>query len=85
MCPANAFYSKVFKRFQMTVVEGRHFWEHHSRVLKYFKELEDEYGAGKNLILLIGNESTPVPSDRLDLNKQVWKGQIETVIAAGYF
>jgi hypoxanthine phosphoribosyltransferase len=85
VCPANAFYSKVFKRFQRTEVDGEQFWEHHSRVLKKFKELEENYEANKNLILVIGNESTPVPSDRLELKQKLWDGQIETVIAKGYF
>jgi|WetSurMetagenome_2_1015567.scaffolds.fasta_scaffold00529_14 hypoxanthine phosphoribosyltransferase len=85
VCPANAFYSKLFKRFQRTEVEGEQFWEHHSRVLKKFKELEIKYEANKNLVLVIGNESTPVPSDKLSLKQNIWSGQIETVIAAGYF
>lgn len=85
VCPANAFYSKVFKRFQRTEVEGEQFWEHHSRVLKKFKKLEAKYESHKNLILVIGNESTPVSSAKLELNQKLWDGQIETVIAAGYF
>ena len=84
-CPANAFYSKVFKRFQRTEVEGEQFWEHYSRVHKFFKDLETKYESHKNLVLVIGNESTPVASNKFELKQKLWKDQIETVIAAGYF
>lgn len=85
VCPTNAFYSKVFKRFQRTEVEGEQFWEHYSRVQKYFKKLEEKYDTNKNLVLVIGNDSTPAASDKLNLKSKIWNGQIETVIAAGYF
>lgn len=84
-CPTNVFYSKVFKRFQRTEVEGEQFWEHYSRIHKRFKILEEKFNSQKNLILVIGNESTPVSSDKLNLNRKLWEGEIETVIAAGYF
>lgn len=83
--PANAFYSKVFKRFQRTEVEGETFWEHYSRIHKKFKELEAKFDEYKNLVLIIGNESSPIQSDKLDLKQRIWNDQIETVIAAGYF
>ncbi len=85
VCPANAFYSKLFKRFQRTEVEGEQFWEHYSRVHKRFKELEDKFDSNKNLVHVIGNESSPISSDKLNLNQKLWEGQIETVIAAGYY
>ena len=39
----------------------------------------------KNLILFIGNESTPIQNERFNLKQKIWEGEIETVIAAGYF
>jgi hypothetical protein len=84
-CPTNAFYSRVFKRFQRTEVEGEQFWEHYSRIHKRFKILEEKYDSKSNLILVIGNESIPVASDKLSLHRKLWEGEIETVIAAGYF
>lgn len=83
--PASAFYSKVFKRFQRTEVEGEIFWEHLSRVHKRFKELEGKFESYRNLVLVIGNESSPIQSERFNLKQRLWDGQIETVIAAGFF
>lgn len=85
VCSTNVFYSKVFKRFQRTEVEGEQFWEHFSRSQKRFKELELKYDSHKNLVLFLGNESTPIPNDKFKVNKMLWEGQIETNIAAGYF
>lgn len=85
VCPANVFHTKVFKRFKRTEVEGELFWEHYSRVHKRFKELELKYESCKNLVLIIGNETSPVLSDQLNLKQKVWEGEIETLIAAAYF
>ena len=85
ICPTNAFYSRVFRRFQRNEVEGEQFWEHYSRIHKYFKKLEEQFNAMNNLVLLIGNETTPIQSNSFNLDQKVWQGEIETVIAAGYF
>lgn len=85
ICPTNAFYSRVFRRFQKNEVEGEQFWEHYSRIHKFFKNLEEEFSSMNNLVLIIGNETTPIQSESLNLDQKVWQGQIETVIAAGYF
>ncbi len=85
ICPTNAFYSRVFRRFQKNEVEGEQFWEHYSRIHKYFKKLEEKHSTMNNLVLLVGNETTPIPSDSINLDQKVWQGEIETVIAAGYF
>ncbi|MBO3696973.1 phosphoribosyltransferase family protein [Roseivirga sp. E12] len=85
--PTNVFHSDVFKRFRSTEVEGEHFWEHYSRVHKFFKHLEDKFESHKNLVLFIGNNET------IDFNmegsglfsEKLWQGEIETVIAAGHF
>lgn len=87
VCPTNVFYSTVFKRFQRIEVEGSVFWEHYSRVHKFFNILQEKHTLAKNVVLVVGNESIPVAvtRDKLQLKEKIWEGEIETVIAAGYF
>lgn len=83
--PTNAFYSEVFRRFEKSEVEGERFWEHFSRVRKKLKEIEGTFALHKNLVLVIGNESIPVASKRLNLKQKLWEDTIETLIAGAYY
>jgi hypothetical protein len=84
ICPANAFYSHVFKRFQRTEVEGELFWEHFSRIQKKFGELELKNPSHRNLVLFVRNEFTSVDEEKFSLKQKLWSGEIETSIAASY-
>lgn len=81
ICPTNAFYSEVYRRFERVEVEGLQFWEHFSRVAKKFKELEDKYKDYGNLILVINDEFSTSISDRLGLKLKVHEETVETFIA----
>jgi hypothetical protein len=78
----DAFYSHAFRLFHKAEVDGEQFWEHLSRVLKKYSQLEADYNNGQNLLLVVGQELAD------DLRKKhptiainVWEGPIETEVS----
>jgi len=84
ICPANAFHSHLFKRFQRTEVEGDIFWEHFSRIQKKFSELELKFKSYRNLVLFVRNEFTSLDEEKFSFKQKLWSGELETSIAASY-
>jgi hypothetical protein len=82
--PTNVFWSKVFRRFQRTEVEGTHFWEHYSRLEQNVKEHIKELQINSDVICFVSRESNNEISKYFNLTDKKWDGEFNTNIGRQY-